>query len=52
MKLKSLNRRGRATNRAKRPRTPREPRPAQARRPSPERVWSLLLPPGFPSERR
>jgi hypothetical protein len=52
MKLKSLNVRGRGAHRARPPRAPREPKPAPAQRQSPERVWSLLLPPGFPSDRR
>jgi hypothetical protein len=39
----------------KRPRTPRTPRVAAVRRIEPERatrVWSLLLPPTFPIDRK
>jgi hypothetical protein len=52
MKLKSLPGRVRPAHRARRSRSPREVRPAHVPQQPPERVWSLLLPPGFPNDRR
>ncbi len=52
MKLKTLSTRARPHVRMPRHRTPRtaKVRPVQAE--GQQRVWSLLLPPGFPADRR
>jgi hypothetical protein len=52
MRFKLLATRGRQPARARRPRSERDPKVRPRQHEEQIRVWSLLLPPGFPPERR
>jgi hypothetical protein len=52
MKLKTLTARGRPAGRSRRRRSSRDPKARPVQPEAQHRVWSLLLPPGYSSDRR